>query len=66
MIKPILEKVFLMDKKERLARVCTLAVKQKTGIINPFEIIELSAIQTIREQNGECDKVRREYISNKT
>ena len=59
MIKPILEKVFNMNQRERMIRLCTLAVKEHLGILNSFEMLELATIQSIREMNGECDAVRK-------
>jgi hypothetical protein len=36
-----------------------IEISVKGENVNPFEMIELSMIQAIRESNGECDEVRK-------
>jgi len=63
-IKHSIESVSKMDKKARMIKLCELAVKQELGTILPHEAIQLELIQTIRSQNGEIDKVLKNWAEN--
>lgn len=59
MISTILKKVLEMTKKERLIRLCNLSAKQYNNSLEIDEMLELAAIQSIREANGEIEEVKR-------
>jgi len=56
-MKELIKKVSSYSKTERIKRLIEISVKGEN--VNPFEMIELSMIQAIRESNGECDEVRK-------
>ena len=56
-MKELIKKVSSYSKVERIKRVIEISVKGEN--VNPFEMIELSIIEAIRESNGECDEVRK-------
>jgi hypothetical protein len=56
-MKELIQKVANYSKVERIKRIIEISVKGENA--NPFEMIELSMIQAIRESNGECDEVRK-------
>ena len=62
MMKELIQKVANYSKVDRIKRVIEISVKGQND--NPFEMIELSMIQAIRETNGECDEVRNSRENN--
>jgi hypothetical protein len=61
LIKNSLESISKMSTAERNKKLCELAVKEQFGSILPHEIIELEIIQAIRTENGEIDKVLKNW-----
>ena len=58
-----LRKAFNMTKHERIMRVIALTCKKENGFQLEFEEeLELNAIQTVREMNGELAEVRRNQV----
>jgi hypothetical protein len=64
-IQSIINSCLKLSKTERITKVCQLAVKENLGILNPIEAIEFATIQSIRESNGELEKIRKERKENK-
>ncbi len=64
LIKDSIESVSKMDKKARMIKLCELSVKKELGTIMPHEAIQLEMIQAIRRENGEIDKVLKNWAEN--
>lgn len=60
-MKNILKKQFdyitNLSSRDRNLLLCQLATKEAMNTIQPEEIIQLAIIQSIRQANGEIDKV---------
>jgi len=59
-----LEEVQKMTSRERMVKLCQLSVKQELNQILPHEIMQLELIQEIRRNNGEIDKVLKNWAEN--
>jgi hypothetical protein len=64
LIKDSIDSVSKMTSKERMAKLCELAVKEQMKTIMPHEMIQLEMIQAIRKENGEIDKVLKNWKDN--
>lgn len=53
-----------MPSKERNLLLCKLLTKEYLNTIMPDEIVQLSIIQAIRKENGEMDKVLKNWANN--
>lgn len=53
-----------MTSRERMVKLCQLLVKKELNIILPHEIMQLEMIQEIRRNNGEIDKVLKNWAEN--
>jgi hypothetical protein len=63
-LKTQIEIVTKMTSRERMVKLCELAAKEHFGTILPHEIVQLETIQTIRKENGEIDKVLKNWEEN--
>jgi len=59
-----IEEVNKMTSRERMVKLCELSVKQELNQILPHEIMQLELIQEIRRNNGEIDKVLKNWAEN--
>jgi hypothetical protein len=59
-----IEEVNKMTSRERMVKLCQLLVKQELNQILPHEIMQLELIQEIRRNNGEIDKVLKNWAEN--
>ena len=57
-------KFFDMTESERILYLIPLAVKEQNATLNFIEMMEMATIQSIRNMNGEIDKVKGEYYEN--
>lgn len=53
-----------MTTLERNILLCQLSVKEHLNTIEPHELIQLAAIQSIRQANGEIDAVLKNWDEN--
>ena len=56
-----IESVKSMTSRERNALLCHLSVKELMNTILPHETIQLELIQAIRKENGEMDRVLKNW-----
>jgi hypothetical protein len=59
-----IEEVNKMTSRERMVKLCELSVKQELNQILPHEIMQLELIQEIRRNNGEINKVLKNWAEN--
>lgn len=64
LFKDSIDSISKMDSRQRMIKLCELAVKQELKTILPHEIIQLELIQQIRKENGEIDKVLKNWAEN--
>lgn len=62
--KTQIDSVAKMTQKERMIKLCELSVKEQMQTIMPHEIIQMELIQAIRKENGEIDKVLKNWEEN--
>jgi hypothetical protein len=58
LMKLMIKKAFDMSETERCLRVIELSVKQHKSNLEISDVIEMNAIQLVRELTGEIDKVK--------
>jgi len=63
-MKELILRIFNMDKTARLTRLCYLSGKEITGRITGLQMMEITMIQAIREENGELEEIRKERKTN--
>ena len=61
LFKTQIDKVANMTTKDRNFLLCQLATKEHLNTIMPHEIIQLEFIQLIRKENGEIDRVLKNW-----
>ena len=57
--------VLSLNKQQRLIRLCELGAKQIKGSLSPADELEIAAIQTLRQQNGEIDEIIKPLLPQK-
>jgi hypothetical protein len=63
-ISKLVSDLLEMDPGKRMIKLCKLSAKEYNRTISPTEIIELETIQFIRKNNGEIDKVLKDWKEN--